>query len=187
MIIVTGGLGFIGSNIIRELNLNGIEEIIIVDSISNKKSNLNQLKFKDLIDKDLFLKARVKEIFKNIKAILHQGACTDTTQSDFSYLMKNNYEYSKSLLISSSNEKFRLIYASSASVYGNNQLKKNIFNHEDPLNFYAISKYLFDLFYLVNQKIHNSVIGLRYLMYTVQEKIIKKEWRAQFFNSINKY
>ena len=94
MIIVTGGLGFIGSNIIRELNLNGIEEIIIVDSISNKKSNLNQLKFKDLIDKDLFLKKlESKRFSNNIKAILHQGACTDTTQSDFSYLMKNNYEY----------------------------------------------------------------------------------------------
>ncbi len=127
MIIVTGGLGFIGSNIVKELNLNGIEDIIIVDSVSNKKSNLNQLKFIDLIDKDIFLKKlESKRFLKNIKAILHQGACTDTTQSDFNYLMKNNYEYSKSLLISSSNENFKLIYASSASVYGNNQLKKNI-------------------------------------------------------------
>lgn len=164
MIIVTGGSGFIGSNIVRELNLNGIEDVLIVDSPANKEKNLNQLKFLDLIDKDLFLKKLGSKRFsKNIKAILHQGACTDTTQSDFSYLMKNNFEYSKSLLVSSSNDKFKLIYASSASVYGNNLLKKSIFNFEDPLNFYAISKYLFDLFYLTNQKkIHNSVIGLRY-------------------------
>ena len=80
MIIVTGGLGFIGSNIVKELNLNGIEDIIIVDSVSNSRSNLNQLKFIDLIDKDLFLKKlESKKFSKNIKAILHQGACTDTT------------------------------------------------------------------------------------------------------------
>ena len=68
MIIVTGGSGFIGSNIVRELNFNGIEDVLIVDSAANKERNLIQLKFLDLIDKDLFLKVRVEEIFKKYQS-----------------------------------------------------------------------------------------------------------------------
>jgi len=162
MIIITGSLGFIGYNIIKELNKKNITNIIIVENLKNTKSldiklkRLSQVKFSDIVDRTDFN----IEKFKNIEAIIHQGACTDTTETNFSYLFENNYIFTKNLIDYSVKNNIKMIYASSASVYGNN----GISNEEspiNPLNYYAYSKYLIDNYYLnINQK--NRIVSLRY-------------------------
>lgn len=172
MIIVTGGAGFIGSNIVYKLNQRGIYDIIIVDSLKNsaKQRNLNALKFVDFIDKEDFLIHL--NSFKKISVIFHNGACSNTMETDGKYIMKNNYEYSKELLSYCVNNKTRFIYASSASVYGNGLKGFREENEcEYPLNVYAFSKYIFDQYVRNNwNKINTQVVGLRYFnVYGQQE------------------
>ncbi|SNR60758.1 ADP-glyceromanno-heptose 6-epimerase [Desulfurobacterium atlanticum] len=174
MIIVTGGAGFIGSNIVKELNEKGIDEILIVDNLENseKHRNLNRLEFLDFIDKRDFIENLSKFQGLNIEVIFHQGACSNTMEYDGRYMMENNYAYSKKLLHFAMDNKIRFIYASSASVYGTG---KNGFREvkgcEYPLNIYAFSKFLFD--HYVRRIINNvevQIVGLRYFnVYGPQE------------------
>ncbi len=174
MIIVTGGAGFIGSNIVKGLNDRGITDILIVDNMSNsqKHLNLNRLKYRDYIDKYDFLE-RLPEI-KNVEAIFHEGACSSTTESDGKYMMKNNYEYSKNLLHYANDNNIKFFYASSASVYGNGD--DGFIEDpkcEYPLNVYAFSKFSFDNYVrkmFEEKKIKTQVLGLRYFnVYGYQE------------------
>ena len=167
MIILTGGAGFIGSNILKKLNENGNKDILVVDNFDNyaKYKNLINLSFLDFIDKNKFINDLESNKYDNqITAILHQGACSSTTELDLNYLIKNNYEYSKKLLKFSIENKIPFIYASSASIYGNytkffNEDKSN----ENPINPYAFSKYLFDNYVRSNVDFKvNKVVGLRY-------------------------
>ena len=174
MIIVTGGAGFIGSNLVKMLNDQGIDDIIIVDNLGSslKFLNLNRLKFKDFIDKNSFLE-KIDTLDKP-EMILHQGACSSTTETDVNYLIKNNYEYSKSILSYCLKNETNLIYASSASVYGNGD---NGFSEEPrceyPLNGYAFSKFIFDNYVrqvYSSEKHKSQVTGLRYFnVYGYQE------------------
>lgn len=175
MIIVTGGAGFIGSNIVRGLNNFGIDDIIIIDDLKNasKHKNLNRIKFKDYIDKDNSIDFIAKNLGK-IEAIFHQGACSNTMETDGNYMMKNNYETSKNILHLCLENKVRLFYASSASVYGNGEngfVEKE--ENEYPLNVYAFSKYQFDRYVNIlfkEKKINSQVVGLRYFnVYGPQE------------------
>lgn len=163
MIVVTGGCGFIGSNLIRTLNKKGVDDIIIVDKLTNyKKNNLINLKYKKIISKENFLKfIKIPKKINIINCIFHFGACSDTTNNNWKYLYKNNFKYSEELLKLSIKFNIRLIYASSASVYGlscNNrsETSKNL----KPLNKYAKSKLLFDN--LVNKLNPKNVVGLRF-------------------------
>jgi ADP-L-glycero-D-manno-heptose 6-epimerase len=174
MIIVTGGAGFIGSNIVAGLNESGEDDILIVDNLKNgdKHLNLNNRKFRDFIPKEnLFdeLQGLVK-----IKLVLHHGACSDTTETDGRYMMDNNYEYSKKLLNFCTEKKIPFIYASSASVYGSGE--KGFDDRSDdyfPLNVYAYSKLQFDRYvrqFLREGKNTAQVTGLRYFnVYGYQE------------------
>ncbi len=164
MIVVTGGAGFIGSNIVRGLNKIGITDILVVDNLKNSKKhlNLNALEFSDFIDKNDFLENIGK--IGNIELIFHEGACSNTLETDGKYMLKNNYEYSKTLLHYSLSNNIRFIYASSASVYGlgQNGFEENRKN-EFPLNIYAYSKFLFDQYVRRNALDKNTqIVGLRY-------------------------
>lgn len=173
MVIVTGGAGFIGSNIVKGLNDKGIDNILIVDSLekAEKHKNLNKIKFYDYVDKRDF---NVEEFLQNnkVEAVFHQGASSNTMETDGRYMMKNNYECTKETFLACQKHNVRLFYASSASVYGNGD--KGFLEKEEceyPLNVYAFSKYQFDRFLNLHIKNLNSqVVGLRYFnVYGPQE------------------
>lgn len=173
MIIVTGGAGFIGSNIVRALNERGREDILIVDNLENgeKHLNLNRLRFADYIDKNDFLSFS-EELMEDVEVVFHQGACSNTMETNGKYMMENNYDYTKTLFHLSQQRGFRLIYASSASVYGNGD---NGFREapecEYPLNVYAFSKYQADRYISpFLPECETQVVGLRYFnVYGPQE------------------
>ncbi len=169
MIIVTGGAGFIGSNIVKALNEAGMDDILIVDRLgtSEKWKNLSGLSFLDYEHKDAFLEKLDSGLFDyDVSALFHMGACSSTTELDADYLMENNYKYSRKLA-----ERFaaksglRFIYASSAATYGDgsdgySDLHEGIANLR-PLNMYGYSKQLFDLWALRTGFCNRSV-GLKY-------------------------
>lgn len=172
MIIVTGGAGFIGSNLVRQLNLRGVDDILVVDDLSeaSKHLNLNALRLSDYLDKDDLL-PRLASL-GTIDAIFHQGACTSTTESDGRYMMRNNFEFSKQLFHFSLARTIPFFYASSAAVYGDGS---NGFSEqprcEDPLNVYGFSKLAFDNYVRRRMSgVASPVVGLRYFnVYGPQE------------------
>jgi ADP-L-glycero-D-manno-heptose 6-epimerase len=166
MIIVTGGAGFIGSNIVAGLNEAGHDDIIVVDDLSDgtKFVNIADLKVADYIDKDDFLTCiEAGEKIPRPTAIFHQGACSDTTEWDGRIMLGDNYDYSKRLLNYSLNHKIPFLYASSASVYGDGTVFHEDPVNEKPLNLYAYSKFLFDQY--VRRCLSDAasqIVGLRY-------------------------
>lgn len=166
MIIVTGSNGFIGSNLIKHLNKSGFKDILAVDDLSKAENqkNIYDCEVKDLIDlEDLSSTLLKPSMRKGIDYVFHQGACSDTTEWDINYLLKNNYYFSKFLLEFCDEQSIPFLYASSASVYGNEQNFRENKENERPINLYAYSKYIFDQ--LVRKKINkisSQVVGLRY-------------------------
>ena len=146
-IIVTGAAGFIGSRIVAGLNREGVTGIIAVDNLENaaKFSNLVDCEIEDYIDKRDFLqRLDAGEFDGAVEAVLHQGACSDTMESDGRYMMENNYAYSRRLLDWCQDEEVPLLYASSAAVYGASATFREERRYEAPLNVYGYSKFLFD-------------------------------------------
>jgi ADP-L-glycero-D-manno-heptose 6-epimerase len=143
--VVTGAAGFIGSRIIEALNRAGVTDIVAVDNLqqSDKVRNLARLDIADYLDQADFLE-RLESFDDAVEAVLHQGACSDTMESDGRYMMENNYRYSKSLLDWCQEEEVPLLYASSASVYGPGPEFREERRCERPLNVYGYSKFLFD-------------------------------------------
>ncbi|ADV33981.1 ADP-L-glycero-D-manno-heptose-6-epimerase [Candidatus Blochmanniella vafra str. BVAF] len=173
MIIVTGGAGFVGRNIIKKLNEVEKKEILVVDNLSNGKKyrNLMNLDISDYLDKDYFINKLLDNpsYFKNIEVVFHEGACSNTREWNGKYLMKNNYEYSKLLLFYCIKYEIPFIYASSASVYGSNMCNvycrnnKIINSIENPVTMYGYSKFLFDRYvHNILPKVKSQVCGLRY-------------------------
>lgn len=146
-IIVTGAAGFIGSNIVEALNSRGISDIVAVDNLAkaDKFKNLVDCEIAEYVDKQDFLNVvESGELGGDIEAVLHQGACSDTMETDGRYMMDNNYRYSLSLLEWCQEEAVPFIYASSAAVYGGGKIFVETRECEAPLNVYGYSKFLFD-------------------------------------------
>ena len=166
MYVVTGAAGFIGSNLVKALNERGIMDVIAVDDMKQgaKFANLVDCEIADYLDKDEFLDRIEDGTFDGqLSAILHQGACSDTTEADGRYMMRTNYEYSKRLLDFCINDEVQLLYASSAAVYGAVREFREARECEAPLNVYGYSKFLFDQ--LVRRRHEDrttQVVGLRY-------------------------
>lgn len=175
MIIVTGGAGFIGSNIVKLLNEKGIRDIMVVDNLENghKFDNLADLDIKYYMDKEDFhdlimdtnVFTRLQRRFgsQSIRAIFHEGACSVTTEWDGRYVMKNNYNYSTDLLGFAVANKVPFLYASSAATYGLSDTFVEDRQYERPLNVYGYSKFLFDEY--VRERLPNissQVVGFRY-------------------------
>ena len=166
MIIVTGGAGFIGANIVKGLNDSGRDDVIVVDNLQKgeKFLNLVDLSIADYIDKRAFVDMiNGGEFEGQVEAIFHLGACSDTMEYDGLYMMSNNYDYSKTLLHFCQQNKASFIYASSASVYGAGPVFRESPEYESPLNVYAYSKFQFDNYV---RRIYDErtapIVGLRY-------------------------
>ncbi len=166
MWIVTGGCGFIGSSIVVGLNQQGINDILVVDDLKSgqKFLNLQNCKIADYLDKDSF-RARIAagQSFGPISAILHQGACSDTMEYDGTFMMENNYEYSKDVLRFAQAVQTPLVYASTAATYGASTKFCEQEENEHPLNVYGWSKLMFDRYVRSHMDSFTSpVLGLRY-------------------------
>ncbi|WP_458734195.1 ADP-glyceromanno-heptose 6-epimerase [Zobellella taiwanensis] len=170
MIIVTGGAGFIGSNLVKTLNDQGHTDVVVIDDLTDgtKFVNLVDLTIADYLDKDEFLHRIVSgdefEEWGGIEVIFHEGACSATTEWDGKFMMENNYEYSKDLLHYCLERDIPFIYASSAATYGgrnDNFIEEP--QYEQPLNVYGYSKQLFDQYVRrLMPEIRSQVVGLKY-------------------------
>jgi len=167
MYIVTGGAGFIGSNLVRALSDRGHDDVIVVDDLEDghKFVNISELAIADYFDKDDFLEMLSSDsaLAGEITAVFHQGACSETTEWDGRYMMKNNYTYSQRLLHHCLSHRTPYIYASSAAVYGGSKdfVEDPLF--ESPLNVYGYSKLQFDRYVRrIAAKPDSQVVGLRY-------------------------
>ena len=165
MIVVTGGAGFIGSNLVHGLNEHGRDDILVVDNLEDGRKflNIRDAKIADYLDQDEFLDWLVENGDDAVDAVFHLGACSDTTEWDGQYMMDNNYQYSKEALEICLAYKIPFIYASSAAVYGADTDFSVRVGEERPLNVYGYSKALFDQY--VARKLPNAesqIVGLRY-------------------------
>lgn len=166
MIIVTGGAGMIGSNIVAALNSNGYRDILVVDNLTDgtKFANLADLDISDYMDKEDFIAGIVAgDDFGQVDVIFHQGACSSTTEWDGKYMMDNNYQYSKELLHYCLERGIPFLYASSAATYGLTDKFIESREYENPLNVYGYSKFLFDQYVRqILPKVESQVCGFRY-------------------------
>ena len=165
MIVVTGGAGFIGANIVKGLNDRGHDDIIVVDNLEHgdKFLNLTDCEIADYRDKRDFIAELEKGRYAGrIRAIFHEGACSDTMNHDGLYMMQNNFDYSKALLTFCENEGAQFLYASSASVYGAGHIFEERRDMESPLNVYGYSKFLFDQYVRRREHTSGQVVGFRY-------------------------
>ncbi|MCG5260134.1 ADP-glyceromanno-heptose 6-epimerase [Cupriavidus gilardii] len=164
-IIVTGAAGFIGSNLVKGLNERGENNVIAVDNLTraDKFHNLVDCEIADYLDKTDFLDRFARGEFGKVRAIFHEGACSDTMETDGRYMMENNYRYTKALMQACLEQGVQFLYASSAATYGASQTFKEDREYEKPLNVYGYSKFLFDQ--LVRRTLpnaHSQIVGFRY-------------------------
>ncbi|MCE5187247.1 MAG: ADP-glyceromanno-heptose 6-epimerase [Planctomycetaceae bacterium] len=184
MILVTGGAGFIGSALIAELNARGYDDIFIVDILGTDErwKNLRNLRFADYMESEDFSQmVSDSEIELDVDAIIHMGACSDTTERDCSYLVRNNYEFSKLLAGWALEIGARFIYASSAATYGDGS--QGFADDEDqlqdltPLNMYGYSKHIFDL-WCRRQGLLDKFVGLKFFNVFGPNEYHKGEMRS---------
>lgn len=166
--IVTGGAGLIGSAVVWALNQTGETDILIVDHLSNseKWKNLRALRYTDYMERDDFMECLLQdELPAGIEGIVHMGACSSTTETDATYLVHNNFEYTKILAEYAVKNNIRFVYASSAATYGGGECgyKDDVATIEAlrPLNMYGYSKQMFDL-WAKNHGLLDVITGVKF-------------------------
>jgi ADP-L-glycero-D-manno-heptose 6-epimerase len=189
-LIVTGAAGFIGSNLVKALNARGETDIVAVDNLkrADKVANLADLEIADYLDKQEFLDLLRGGLDGDFRAVLHQGACSDTMETDGRYMMENNYEYSKTLMDWCQTHGIPFIYASSASVYGAGRDFREGRENERPLNVYGYSKFLFDQ--LVRRRLpqrNGQIAGFRYFNVYGPREAHKGRMASVAFHFFNQY
>jgi ADP-L-glycero-D-manno-heptose 6-epimerase len=189
--IVTGAAGFIGANIVKALNDRGIKDVIAVDNLkkADKFKNLIDCEIADYLDKQEFIDLIEAGHFDGaIDTIFHEGACSDTMETDGRYMMDNNYRYSSSLLDFCLDQEVSYLYASSASVYGGGRIFQESREHEGPLNVYGYSKFLFDQLVRRQMRDANSqVVGFRYFNVYGPREQHKGRMASVAFHHFNQY
>lgn len=165
MIIVTGGAGFIGSALVWDLNQRGIDDILIVDHLgtSEKWKNCVGLKFRDYCERDTFLEQLHAGMFDPVEAVLHMGACSSTTERDATFLINNNFEYTKAVALYCVDHGIRFVYASSGATYGAGEQGYSDASIDTlkPLNMYGYSKHLFDL-WAERHGLLETIVGVKF-------------------------
>ncbi len=192
-VIVTGAAGFIGSNLVKALNERGITDIVAVDNLTNgnKFKNLADCEIAHYLDKHEFIR-QIREHqfpYDDIRAVFHQGACSDTMNHDGKYMMENNYQYTLDLLDWCQDERIPFLYASSAAVYGKGEVFREERELEQPLNVYGYSKFLFDqiLRQRMKQGLTAQVVGFRYFnVYGMREQH-KARMASVAYHHFNQY
>ncbi|MHB1332476.1 MAG: ADP-glyceromanno-heptose 6-epimerase [Sulfuriferula sp.] len=189
--VVTGAAGFIGANIVKALNERGITDIIAVDNLTkaDKFKNLTDCEIADYLDKREFLELiHSNGLDGEVAAIFHEGACSDTMETDGRYMMENNYRYSLDLLNFCQETDAAFLYASSASVYGAGSVFSERRAHESPLNVYGYSKFLFDQ--AVRRMWHDKtaqIVGFRYFNVYGPREQHKGRMASVAFHFFNQY
>ena len=192
-IIVTGAAGFIGSNIIKALNVRGITDIVAVDNLSRseKFKNLAECEISHYLDKHEFIRQVRGHTFPcdEIQAVFHDGACSDTMNHDGLYMMDNNYQYSVDVLDWCQDERIPFIYASSAAVYGKGEIFREERELEKPLNIYGYSKFLFDQVVrrYMQAGLTAQVVGFRYFNVYGQHEQHKERMASVAFHHFHQY
>jgi len=186
--IITGGAGFIGSCIVRTLNDAGYDNIVIVDDIASteKWKNMRNKKISEYIHKDKFL--TILPNLRDVSAIIHMGACSSTTEKNFDYLYKNNYEYTKKLWEYCTEKNIKFLYASSAATYGDGSLgfdDKTDIKKFMPLNGYGYSKQLFDLWAEKQTKCPLQHVGMKFFNVYGPNEYCKGTMASVIFHSFN--
>lgn len=191
MVVVTGGAGFIGANLVKALNERGEKNILVVDDLeqSDKFRNLVDCEIADYLDKRDFIgRINCGEFKKKFKAVLHEGACSDTMEHNGVYMMGNNYEYSKTLLHYCQAKRIPFLYASSAAVYGAGKVFRETRECEAPLNVYGYSKWLFDQYVRrLFAKRTAQIVGFRYFNVYGDREQHKGRMASVAFHHFNQY
>ena len=190
MIVVTGAAGFVGSNIVRGLNRRGHTNILAVDDLTDgdKFVNLVGGQIADYMHKDDFRRGVLEGFLPGVRAVFHQGACSDTTERNGHFMMDNNYRVTLELFEYCQSHKIPFIYASSAAVYGAGPVYVEDLANERPLNVYGYSKFLFDQVVRARMKsLTAQVVGLRYFnVYGPQEQH-KGRMASVAFHNMNQF